>query len=105
MTAPMTAALAIGLVALTVPALLINLYFTLLILRRWPALRHRLGDLFTSCGADTSSCAVVRGSPERAHRHRLERRLARPRPVVADHRACPGAMAVSGRGGCQRAGR
>jgi uncharacterized membrane protein len=63
MTAPMTAALAIGLVALTVPALLINLYFTLLILHRWPGLRHRLGALFTTCGADTSSCAIVVQTP------------------------------------------
>jgi len=59
----MTAALAIGLIALTVPALLINLYFTLLILDRWPGLRHRLGDLFTTCGADTSSCAIVVRTP------------------------------------------
>jgi hypothetical protein len=55
----MTALLAIGLVALTVPALLINLYFALLMLGRWPGLHHRLGGLFTSCGADTSSCAIV----------------------------------------------
>jgi uncharacterized membrane protein len=63
MAAAMTAALAIGLVALTVPALLINLYFTLLILHRWPGLRHRLGALFTTCGADTSSCAIVVQTP------------------------------------------
>src|SRR5205823_3602722 len=56
-------ALAIVLVALTVPALLINLYFTLLMLGRWPGLRHRLGVLFTSCGADTSSCALVVQTP------------------------------------------
>lgn len=59
----MTAALAIGLVAMTVPALLINLYFTSLILGRWPELRHRLGVLFASCGADTSSCAIVVRTP------------------------------------------
>src|SRR5262249_49213431 len=59
----MTAALAIGLVVLTVPALLINIYFTLLILRRAPGLRQRLGSMFTSCGADTSSCAVVVRTP------------------------------------------
>jgi len=59
----MTAVLAIGLVALTVPALLINLYFTSLIVGRWPRLRHRLGILFTSCGADTSSCAIVVRTP------------------------------------------
>jgi uncharacterized membrane protein len=54
---------AIGLVALTVPALLINLYFTLLILRQWPALRDRLAVLFASYGAETSSCAVVVQTP------------------------------------------
>jgi uncharacterized membrane protein len=59
----MTAALAIGLVALTVPALLINLYFTSLILGRWPRVRHCLGVLFTTCGADTSSCAIVVRTP------------------------------------------
>ena len=47
----MTAALAIGLIALTVPALLINLDFTALILDRWPGLRHRLGALFRACGS------------------------------------------------------
>src|SRR5882724_2376197 len=51
--------LAFGLVALTIPALLINLYFTSLMLDRWPGLRHRLGALFRACRADTSSCAVV----------------------------------------------
>jgi len=59
----MTAALAIGLVALTVPALLINLYFTSLMLLRFPGLRHRLGVLFRACGADTSSCAIVVQTP------------------------------------------
>src|SRR5215510_5736062 len=59
----MTAALAIGLVVLTVPALLINIYFTLLILRRAPGLRQRLGSMFTACGADTSSCAIVVQTP------------------------------------------
>jgi len=59
----MTAALAIVLIALTVPALLINLYFTSLILDRWPGLRHRLGVLFRTCGADTSSCAIVVRTP------------------------------------------
>jgi uncharacterized membrane protein len=59
----MTTALAIGLVALTVPALFINLYFTLLMLDRWPGLRDRLGALFTTCGADTSSCAIVVRTP------------------------------------------
>jgi uncharacterized membrane protein len=59
----MTAALAIGLVVLTIPALLINIYFTLLILRRAPELRQRLGSMFTACGADTSSCAIVVQTP------------------------------------------
>jgi uncharacterized membrane protein len=59
----MTTILAIGLIVLTVPALLINLYFTLLMLDRGPRLRHSLGILFTSCGADTSSCAIVVKTP------------------------------------------
>ena len=59
----MTAGLAIGLVMLTVPALFINLYFTSLMLGRWPGFRHRLGVLFTTCGADTSSCAIVVRTP------------------------------------------
>jgi len=59
----MTTALAIGLVMLTVPALFINLYFTSLMLGRWPGFRHRLGVLFTTCGADTSSCAIVVRTP------------------------------------------
>ena len=59
----MTAPLSIALIALTVPALLINLYFTALILDRWPGLRHRLGALFQTCGADTSSCAIVVRTP------------------------------------------
>ena len=59
----MTAALALGLVALTIPALLINVYFTALILGRWPGLRHHLGALLRTCGADTSSCAIVVRTP------------------------------------------
>lgn len=59
----MTTALAILLVVLTVPALLINIYFTLLLLGRWPGLRERLGAVFRTCGADTSSCAVVVRTP------------------------------------------
>ena len=59
----MTTTLALVLVALTVPALLINLYFASLILARWPRFRHRLGALFSACGADTSSCAVVVRTP------------------------------------------
>jgi uncharacterized membrane protein len=54
---------ALLLAALTVPALLINLYFTTLSLERWPGLRHRLAALFQSCGAETSSCAVVFRTP------------------------------------------
>lgn len=57
------AVLAIGLIALTVPALLINLYFTSLMSGRWPGVRRRLGVLFTACGADTSSCAIVVRTP------------------------------------------
>jgi len=59
----MTAVLATALVVLTVPALVINLYFTSLILKRWPILRRRLGVLLTTCGADTSSCAIVVRTP------------------------------------------
>jgi len=59
----LTAIRGLGLVALTVPVLLINLYFGVLMLGRWPRLRHRLGALFTACGADTSSCAVVVRTP------------------------------------------
>jgi uncharacterized membrane protein len=58
-----TTALAIALVVLTVPALLINLYFTLLLLDRGPGLRDSLGALFRTCGADTSSCAIVVRTP------------------------------------------
>ena len=59
----MTTALSIALVVLTVPALLINLYFTLLLLDRAPGLRDSLGALFRTCGADTSSCAIVVRTP------------------------------------------
>jgi uncharacterized membrane protein len=58
-----SAALAAGLIGLTIPALLINVYFTALIVDRWPGLRHRLGALFRTCGADTSSCAIVVRTP------------------------------------------
>jgi uncharacterized membrane protein len=58
-----TTVLAIVLVVLTVPALLINLYFTLLLLDRGPGLRDSLGALFRTCGADTSSCAIVVRTP------------------------------------------
>jgi uncharacterized membrane protein len=43
--------------------LFINLYFTSLMLDRWPGFRHRLGLLFTTCGAETSSCAIVVRTP------------------------------------------
>ena len=59
----MIGALAMALIALTIPALLINVYFTALILDRWPGVRHRLGALFRTCGADTSSCAIVVQTP------------------------------------------
>jgi uncharacterized membrane protein len=58
-----TTALAIALVVLTVPALLINVYFTLLLLDRRPGIRESLGALFRTCGADTSSCAIVVRTP------------------------------------------
>lgn len=51
------------LLALVVPALLINVYFTSLILERWARLRGRLAWLFRACGADTSTCAVVVKTP------------------------------------------
>ena len=59
----MTTALAIALLVLTIPALLINLYFALLLFGRWPGLRDSLGALFRTCGADTSSCAIVVRTP------------------------------------------
>jgi uncharacterized membrane protein len=59
----MTMALALLLVVLTIPALLINFYFTLLLLGRWPGLRDGLGTVFRTCGADTSSCAIVVRTP------------------------------------------
>jgi len=59
----LTTTLAILLVMLTIPALLINLYFTLLLLGAWPGLRDSLGALFRTCGADTSSCAIVVRTP------------------------------------------
>jgi uncharacterized membrane protein len=58
-----TATLGIGLIALTVPALLINMYFSALMLGRWPGLRRRLEALFTTCRADTASCAIVVRTP------------------------------------------
>ena len=49
--------------ALTVPALLINMYFSALMLGRWPGLGRCLESLFTTCRADTSSCATVVRTP------------------------------------------
>jgi uncharacterized membrane protein len=59
-TPPVAAAL---LLALVLPALLINVYFTSLILERWARLRGRLAWLFHACGAETSTCAVVVKTP------------------------------------------
>jgi uncharacterized membrane protein len=59
----MAAAAAGLLLALVVPALLINVYFTSLILERWARLRGRLSWLFHACGAETSTCAVVVKTP------------------------------------------
>ncbi len=53
----------LALVALTIPAQLINLYFASLMLGRWAPLRRRLSSLFMACGADTSSCAIVVKTP------------------------------------------
>jgi uncharacterized membrane protein len=51
------------LVLLTIPTLMINLYFMTLSLDRWPGLRRRLASLFQACGAETSSCALVFRTP------------------------------------------
>jgi uncharacterized membrane protein len=51
------------LLVLLVPAILINVYFTALLLGRWGRLKARLGGLFSTCGADTSSCAIVVRTP------------------------------------------
>ena len=59
----MAAAAGVLLALLAIPALLINLYFASLILGRWPWLRRTLGRIFTACGADTSSCAIVAATP------------------------------------------
>ena len=59
----MAAAAASLLLILVVPALLINVYFTSLILERWARLRGRLAWLFHACGAETSTCAVVVKTP------------------------------------------
>jgi len=59
----MAATAAALLLALVVPAMLINVYFTSLILERWARLRGRLAWLFHACGAETSTCAVVVKTP------------------------------------------
>lgn len=58
-------ALAAGalLAVLSTAALLINVYFASLVLGRWPRVRRALGRLFTTCGADTSTCAIVAATP------------------------------------------
>ncbi len=59
----MVVGLALALIALSVPALLINVYFASLVLKCCPGLRSRLSALFNACGADTSSCAIVVETP------------------------------------------
>ena len=59
----MAAAAGALLALLAAGALLINLYFASLVLGRGPRLRGALGRLFTACGADTSSCAIVAATP------------------------------------------
>ena len=59
----MAAAAGLLLAALALAALLINVYFTSLLLGRGRRLRAALGRLFNACGADTSSCTVVLQTP------------------------------------------
>jgi len=59
----MAAAAGALLAVLSTAALLINAYFASLVLGRWPRLRRSLGRLFTTCGADTSTCAIVAATP------------------------------------------
>ena len=59
----MAAAAGALLAVLSTAALLINAYFASLVLGRWPRLRRTLGRLFTTCGADTSTCAIVAATP------------------------------------------
>jgi len=59
----MVVALAVALIALSIPTLLINIYFASLVLQCCPGLRSRLSALFNACGADTSSCAIVIETP------------------------------------------
>lgn len=53
---PLAAAL---LATLALPALLINVYFSSLVLDRWPGLRLWLAGLFGVCGVETRSCSLV----------------------------------------------
>ena len=59
----MVGVLAVMLIALSIPTLLINVYFASLVLQCCPELRGRLSVLFNACGADTSSCAIVVETP------------------------------------------
>ena len=59
----MAVAAGLLLLALTAAALLINVYFTALLLGRGRRLRAGLGRLFNACGADTSSCSAVVNTP------------------------------------------
>ncbi len=59
----MAVGFALALIALSIPALLINVYFASLVLRCCPGLRSRLSALFNACGAETSSCAIVVETP------------------------------------------
>ena len=54
---------ALGLIALSIPTLLINAYFASLVLNCCAGARSRLSALFNACGAETSSCAIVVESP------------------------------------------
>jgi uncharacterized membrane protein len=58
----MAIVLALLLAGLTIPLLLVNLFFAS-IQFRWPWVRSLLGGLFSVCRADTSSCAVVAETP------------------------------------------
>jgi len=59
----MVVGLALGLIALSIPALLINTYFASLVLGCCPGVQSRLSRLFNACGAETSSCAIVVETP------------------------------------------
>lgn len=47
------------LAALALPALLINVYFSSLVLDRWAGLRLFLAELLGVCGVETASCSIV----------------------------------------------